>query len=648
MTRRRILAYGSVVSLAVTLMAASSTPLSSSLDLRLYDTMLRSAGAGPPSGRVAIVEIDDRSLSEIGQWPWPRSVVAQLVDRIHRSGATAVALDILLAERDRFDRGASSPREPGTDAALEDALSAARAVVGYALTFAPGAGDGSGCVLHPLDVTLVQKGERDPADLLFRATGVTCSLPTLSRAAGLSGFVNAGPDRDGVLRRIPALMSLRGEVYPSLALASVRRAERTRHLALSSLGSGRARLTMDGRAVPLDERGTMLIRFRGKRGVFPHVSAGDLLAGRVAPDALRNRIVFVGATALGTGDVVATPFDTAMPGIEVHASAADTLLQGDFIVTPTYTRTYELLGTLFLGLAAAALVAVLGSVLGGTLSAVLLAGLWLAAWIGVASAGIFLSPLFPTLSVGATLAALTLARVRHERLRAESERGRRERAHRFAVHSLTSLVETRDGATGRHARRTEHYSRLLATELAPRPRFRVILTPEYVDLISRLAPLHDIGKVGIRDAVLYKPGPLSPEESGEMRRHPEFGHDAILAAERLAGASGEADDALLRVAKDIVYTHHERWDGKGYPRGLAGEEIPIGGRIMAVVDVYDAVLESRPYRSGGTHDEAVAVIRAGSGTHFDPDVVDAFLRVEGEFRRLSDQLREEVSGQPLT
>ena len=211
-------------------------------------------------------------------------------------------------------------------------------------------------------------------------------------------------------------------------------------------------------------------------------------------------------------------------------------------------------------------------------------------------------------------------------------------AHHLAVQSLTSLVETRDGITGRHARRTEEYCRLLATRLARLPRFRASLTPEYIDLIARLAPLHDIGKVGVRDAVLNKPGPLSAEELDEIRRHPGFGYDTIQNAERLAGAAG-GDETLMRVAKEIVYTHHERWDGTGYPRGLKGEEIPIGGRIMAVVDVYDALLDNRVYRSGVTQAEALSIIRAERGTHFDPDVVDAFLSVEADFGRLAEEFR---------
>jgi len=173
---------------------------------------------------------------------------------------------------------------------------------------------------------------------------------------------------------------------------------------------------------------------------------------------------------------------------------------------------------------------------------------------------------------------------------------------------------------------------LLAEQLATHPRFRDYLTPERIDLLSSLAPLHDIGKVGVPDRLLNKPGALTDEEFAEMRKHPSYGRDVILKAEREVGASG---DAILAMAKDIVYTHHEKWDGSGYPQGLRGTEIPIPGRVIALVDVYDALLARRVYRQPIPHAEAVAVIRSGSGTHFNPAVVEAFLAVASALERQS-------------
>ena len=150
-------------------------------------------------------------------------------------------------------------------------------------------------------------------------------------------------------------------------------------------------------------------------------------------------------------------------------------------------------------------------------------------------------------------------------------------------------------------------------------------------MIATLAPLHDIGKVGVPDAVLRKPGALTAEEHNEMRRHPNLGHDSLLRAESLAGVH---DDEVIGLAKEIVHTHHERWDGAGYPQGLRGEEIPVSGRLVALVDAYDALVVQRAYRPAVSHEAAVEAIASGRGQHFDPDVVDAFLTVQEQFRKL--------------
>lgn len=254
--------------------------------------------------------------------------------------------------------------------------------------------------------------------------------------------------------------------------------------------------------------------------------------------------------------------------------------------------------------------------------------------------GTFVSPLLATLSALLALAFMLLVQGREERATAKAERRRREQTQRFALQSLTALVEIRDQSTGLHARRTASYATLLATQLRNSPRFRNYLTKEALDVIIELAPLHDIGKVGVSDAVLNKPGPLSDEEYAHMREHPEMGYQTIMRAEQDSGLDVETGELVMRIAKEIVRSHHERWDGMGYPRKLAGEEIPIPARIMALVDVYDALVQARVYRGAMTHEQAREIVTAGRGTAFDPDVVDAFLAVEDEFARLTAQHRE--------
>jgi putative two-component system response regulator len=235
---------------------------------------------------------------------------------------------------------------------------------------------------------------------------------------------------------------------------------------------------------------------------------------------------------------------------------------------------------------------------------------------------------------------MTLVTFTVERSRADSANRDKATTQRLMVQALLSLTETRDAETGRHSRRTQQYARLLAEALSSNPDYRAALTPERIDLLSSLAPLHDIGKVGISDQVLNKPGRLTPEEQAEIRKHPVLGRDVLLKAEARVGVR---DDATLAMAKDIVYTHHERWDGTGYPQGLRGTEIPVAGRVMALVDVYDAVRARTLYERSSSHDETVSLIVRGKSSHFDPAVVDAFLQVADRFRRVSDEALADIA-----
>jgi response regulator RpfG family c-di-GMP phosphodiesterase len=205
-----------------------------------------------------------------------------------------------------------------------------------------------------------------------------------------------------------------------------------------------------------------------------------------------------------------------------------------------------------------------------------------------------------------------------------------------AIILLASVVETRDNETGNHIRRTQHYLRTLAKQLQSHPGFAGYLTEDLIDILFKSAPLHDIGKVGIPDSILLKPGKLNPEEFEIMKTHTALGFAAIENAERRLGVKVE----FLACAKEIALNHHERWDGSGYPRKLVGAEIPISARLMAVADVYDALTTRRVYRHAIPHEAAVAMIIEGAGRHFDPDVVGAFADTADEFeviaRRYSD------------
>jgi putative two-component system response regulator len=209
--------------------------------------------------------------------------------------------------------------------------------------------------------------------------------------------------------------------------------------------------------------------------------------------------------------------------------------------------------------------------------------------------------------------------------------------------TMASLAETRDNETGNHIRRTQFYVLELAKFLQFHPRFASQLSDENIDLMFKSAPLHDIGKVGIPDRILLKPDRLSEEEFAIMKTHTTLGRDAIIDAENRLGMSV----GFLRYAKEIAYSHQEKWDGSGYPQGLKGEDIPISARLMAVADVYDALISKRVYKPALSHQEAVALIKQGRGTHFDPVVVDAFLQIEPVFVDIADRFRDHAGEEAM-
>ena len=200
------------------------------------------------------------------------------------------------------------------------------------------------------------------------------------------------------------------------------------------------------------------------------------------------------------------------------------------------------------------------------------------------------------------------------------------------ISAFCSLVEARDNETGNHIRRTQHYMLVLCEQLRTHPRFSAELTTENIQWIFKSAPLHDIGKVAIPDSILLKPGRLTADEWAVMQRHAEFGAAAIAAAQ---GSVGNGNTSFLEYARVIALTHHERWDGSGYPAHLAGDAIPLAGRLMAVADVYDALISRRPYKQAFSHEEAVLLMRGEMGRHFDPDILECMLSIASRFEEIA-------------
>lgn len=202
--------------------------------------------------------------------------------------------------------------------------------------------------------------------------------------------------------------------------------------------------------------------------------------------------------------------------------------------------------------------------------------------------------------------------------------------------TITSLAETRDNETGAHIKRTAEYMKELAGYLKNHPRFQATLTTANIQFLAKSASLHDIGKIGIPDTILFKPSSLTFDEFEIMKTHTTIGKTAISSAESLM----EVPDNFLHFAKEIASYHHEKWNGNGYPEGLEGEAIPVAARLMAVADVYDALVNKRVYKPALPHAKAVSIIAAEAGSHFDPVVVDAFLALADQFEKISQEIKD--------
>jgi len=638
----RLLGTGCVITLCIVILHVARPELLVHFERKVYDVLLSQSSQRPPSPVPVLIAIDDRSLADLGQWPWPRHVLARLITRLREAGADIVTLDLILSARDRtspllvqeelrrdtgfsFDLGGLPRTRLDHDQLLAEALAKMPTVLGYKLLFTPTGSDEPFCDVHP-----ILSGQTISAALsLHAAENAVCPLTILNAAATNSGFINALPDSDGVIRRTPLMALHADELLPSLILATVMTRGET------AIGLGQ---DADGGFVQfgrkrthIDAQGNVLLRYRGPSGTFTTYSATDILSAPL-PD-LHGRVAIVGPTASGLGDNHPTPVDRVFPGIEVHATLLDNLLQKDTLIRPAWAIGAEACAIVLVGLlsslmmmSAGPLACAAGLVLGAT-------GVWSASLWLLNGPGYWISPLSTEIILLGNMALLSLIKYGMEERELRIRSQQLLHAQDATIMSLTALAETRDPETGGHIRRTREYILVLARVLARQAKYKKHLDQETIELLYKSAPLHDIGKVGIADSILLKPGMLTREEFTEMQRHTVLGAETLAEAERQSTDSG--DRSFLGLAREIALSHHEKWDGSGYPQGLKGEDIPLGGRLMALADVYDALVTKRVYKDAMTHEEACQIILDGRGSHFDPDMVDAFEQSRHEFMKIS-------------
>lgn len=650
---RRILVWGLLSTLFFAIIFAFKPNLLQQLDYINYDLLLRNFPNNQASRNLVIVDLDEKSLNRYGQWPWPRYRVAELFDKIAALKPSVIGLDMVFAEPDRTSAGQllkdlgntyklditvdGLPDEfSDNDRILAKSIASRRFVLGNKFQFSRLEKSSEQCVLHPVKVSSRRNtGERKEDAGLPESTGALCNLTILSEKAGASGFINFSPDQDGMLRRLPMLIQYNGEVYASLALATVLKLKNSGNILLQKDGGTLNSVNYGRTSVPVDRHGQMLIKFRGPNRSYEYISAADIMSGDVASGKLADRIVFVGTSAAGLNDLLTSPLDPIFPGVEVHATVVDNLLTGDFISVPNWSSGLVLFLVLGLGLLLSLFIAFRSAATGFIVMLLSIAGLYLATQQTFFRLGLFVGAAFPIASTICNYIFLTVIKYRMEEKNMLS--GLRELllTQDITIESMANLAEYRDEETGGHIKRTRMYVRLLADHIKDQDVYKEFLSDGNIEMLDKSAPLHDIGKVAIPDKILLKPGRLNEEEFEIMKTHSTIGRDVIESSAHKLGKK-----SFLTIASEMAYTHHEKWDGSGYPQGLKGKAIPISGRIMALADVYDALISKRVYKQPSTHTVAVDIIKKSRGTHFDPDIVDAFIKIHEQFRNIAREFAD--------
>ncbi|KJR97766.1 MAG: hypothetical protein VR65_22275 [Desulfobulbaceae bacterium BRH_c16a] len=621
------------------------------LDRISYDFMLQRLGGKPHNPKVLIVDIDEASLARYGQWPWPRHLVARLLGIVRDGTPDSVGIDILFAEPDRsslmfvnrdlktefgteLDISSMPPERVDHDWALSSTLNRGSFYLGVMFRF----GEKNQTQVELPDSRLVVTHlSRDGEGIhpFPVADGVVAALPQLAVSADGSGFVNAAPDTDGVIRRVPLFIQYGNTLYPSLALATYMRSQKSKNMVIQSDKGGLVSIKAGETLIPVDKQGFVGLRFRGPSGTYPHISASDVLDGTISKDAFYGKIVFVGSSAEGLKDLHATLFDRRLSGVEVHATMVGAILDHDFISTPAWTSGAQGIGVLLSVLLSLTIVLWFSTwatalTLLGFLFIVPLSSAML-----LKSHHVFISPVSTMAVCILSFALLAITRFRSEELRVLHRERQLAAARDCAIVGLASLAETRDAETGNHILRTQKYVQAMARHLVHHKSLDYRLQPKEVDLLFKSSPLHDVGKVGVPDSILLKPGPLTLPEFEAMKKHTLYGAEALARAESVSGISD--DTSFLKTAREIALTHHEKWDGTGYPHGVKGKDIPLSGRLMALADVYDALISERVYKKAMSHEAVADIIRNSRGTHFDPEIVDVFEALEDEFWVISQK-----------
>ncbi len=603
-------------------------------DFKLYDIIssLAKTSQHKKNSSVVIVDIDEKSLKYLGQWPWSRLILSKLIDNISRTNPANIGIDILFPEKDKtsilevekFFKNYFSKnlKISGVEKYLFDndnffaqTLAKNQVTMPVYLTNTKG----KRCFIPKKNRQIYKSTETS-----YESPNMLCNLSELQKSAADIGFINAQKDKDGILRRVPMFIKYKNYNIPSFALANL--------INIDGIEIKNHTISILNRTFKTDKNSNILLNFNNKK-YYKTISAINVLSNKFDKNEFLGKFIIIGTSAVGLHDDYMVSSGEIVPGVFIHATVIDNILNNKTIYQPQYLKFINFSISFLLSLILLILIykrlyiRVLSLFIGASLF-YLAAGFYFLKNFIYISVGYFLTPYFIFFFFANMIFILFYYKERKNFLEDLSK------AHSETIDSMSLVVETRDAETGAHILRTKEYMRCLVDYLFTHDLYKNDLTKNYRELIYRATSLHDIGKVGIPDHILKKPSKLDKDEYEIMKQHSTIGRDIIENAMK-----NNKNNQFLKIAYNIAYYHHEKWDGSGYPCGIKKDEIPLEARMMALVDVYDALISKRCYKIPFSFEESEKMIVKGSGTHFDPILVGVFVELKQKFKEIAQEIR---------
>jgi adenylate cyclase len=586
---------------------------------------------------VVVIDIDDASLKRFGQWPWPRIVNAKLIGQVSLLNPSAIGINIIFSEKDRtspiniqhfyeefFNYKIEMPTLPigleDNDLILTESLEESQSTLSIYLSQDKiGSSECEGLYTHGYTFVNIQTS--------LSADYALCNYKKIQNSIHSLGFVNAEIDSDGLFRRMPLFINYQNRLIPSFALATLFNVDEL------SEKKEKNKFSILGHNIHMDRDSYVLLNFNSTEVQL--ISAIEVLENRVTKEMIQGKVVLIGSNATGIDNGKLLANHQRVSNTIIHATLIENILNDDLYVQPIIYKKINLYLSFLLSLIMVVFLYKRWYILIFLFFSLImtLSILWVTLfyfnhiYISIGYLWFPFLTFFFTMSISFILLNVKEQKKAYQALL---------QSHSATVDSMTRLVTIHDDETGAHILRTKNYVKLLADYFYNQKMYSDILTPSYINSIYEAAPLHDIGKIGIPDAILKKPGKLTESEFKIMKTHALLGKNVI----KNTLVFYDKND-FLKVAYNIAFYHHEKWNGTGYPNGLKGDEIPIEAQFMTLADVYDALISKRRYKKAFSFEEAEKIIVESEGITYSPEIIKAFLELKEEFKAIALKYQDE-------